>query len=1176
MQNYPTSRPSMSATRAEVLGRMSMSSTRADAAGRPSMSASRPVAPKDEAVAAQAAAAKIVAFETVRASLDLTRAAGLTLPKEVVEHKLTLTELATRFGLTFGKPMSKTSGLPDAAVQERRTTFGFNQLTPPKEKPIVLQFLKNMSDFFSIMLLVAGALSFVLLGLDPTQTANIWLGIVLFLIVLINATINFVQERKSNAVMKQFLNLLPPESSVIRDGHQHRIPAKDLVPGDFIFVREGEKVPADIRIVDSANIKVDNSSLTGEADALERTVDKGPSDNPLEAHNMLYYGTFVVAGEGYGVVIRTGDATVLGQLAKITSSEARQESSLNVEITRLVRIIGTIATVCAVAFFAYGLGISNGQNLLPTFIFAIGVLVAWVPEGLGTTVTMLLTAAAKMMAAKNVLVKSLASVETLGSMTCLCSDKTGTLTQNRMTVTNVWMIDQHFYVRSTVPAPGSSDELETLDLAGNAIDVKSDSKPPRHIVRVFEPIRASHSRRLLRAASLCSRAKFIEPVDQSLPLSDRPVQGDATESGLLRFCTAHFRVDQERARCEKAFEIPFNSERKWHLTVHRSNAGTPEEELIVHVKGAPERVWRLCQKVLTQADTLEARDATNEDFDLFSAAYNDIASRGLRVLGFAELRLDPKLYKDNQSLAAGPAQPAFPVEGFTFVGLCGLMDPPKPGVREAIAECHSAGIKVCMVTGDFPATAQSIAKDIGLIRDADSIVSLDYLRGLKNDSYEEITTKSIVLHGEVLGSLSDAEWIKVLSCRDIVFARTSPTQKLEIVLRCQLNGEIVGVTGDGTNDAPALKRSDLGISMGISGSDVSKEAASMILMDDNFASVVVGIRLGRLIFANLKKSCAYVLTHTTVEVIPTILSLVIGIPVPMLPLTMIGTDLGTELLPGIYYAYQRAEGDIMLRPSRVTKAPPTNFDHRVAELQAASLLLPGTEETMKGVPRSFSEATISSTTTGPESVAVALPKDAKLNVLEIPAARIASMRMKYQTRERLVDLRLMLYSYAIMGSIETFGCMVAYYLIFYVHGITMDCMNFTSNTYFLSTTTSTFTCHGQSYSPNQQMSIIGDAESAYYIALVMLQWFNFVMCKTRSEYFRLEDVFNRRMLYVLLYTTAIVCFVCYVPFMQTIVGTGTAEGLAWVFGLVSVPLMLAYDFGRKYFIQRKKLLFLYW
>eukprot|EP00735_Rhodelphis_limneticus_P007726 TRINITY_DN2033_c0_g1::TRINITY_DN2033_c0_g1_i1::g.21781::m.21781 TRINITY_DN2033_c0_g1::TRINITY_DN2033_c0_g1_i1::g.21781 ORF type:complete len:787 (+),score=348.10,sp/P18907/AT1A1_HORSE/53.47/0.0,Cation_ATPase_C/PF00689.16/1.2e+04,Cation_ATPase_C/PF00689.16/9.6e-43,Hydrolase/PF00702.21/1.4e-32,Hydrolase_like2/PF13246.1/8.8e-23,HAD/PF12710.2/6.5e-16,E1-E2_ATPase/PF00122.15/2.8e-12,Hydrolase_3/PF08282.7/0.91,Hydrolase_3/PF08282.7/0.002 TRINITY_DN2033_c0_g1_i1:201-2363(+) len=483
------------------------------------------------------------------------------------------------------------------------------------------------------------------------------------------------------------------------------------------------------------------------------------------------------------------------------------------------------------------------------------------------------------MAAKNVLVKNLESVETLGSTTTICSDKTGTLTQNRMTVVHV-MYDEDIFPCDTAVTKSNYD-------------------------RESESFKA-----LYRVAALCSRAVFdSDPANMALPLRERKVVGDASEQAILKFAEGEKPVVQYRENFPKLAEIPFNSTNKFQVSVHELPDKSDDRRLLV-MKGAAERIIDRCTSVMLNGQPAPLTDPRKAKLEKSILA---MGSMGERVLAFAHLYLDGQRFPRGFNYDVDVVN--FPLEGLTFCGLVGLLDPPREAVPHAVSKCKEAGIRVIMVTGDHPVTAKAISKQVGIITE-ETVEDIADREGVRVESVDPKRAKAIVVHGGQMKDLTPEDWNRILDHEQVVFARTSPQQKLLIVEACQRRGEVVAVTGDGVNDSPALKKADIGIAMGITGSDVSKEAADMLLLDDNFASIVNGVEAGRLLFDNLKKSIAYTLESKIPELIPFLAYAVVGLPLPLSTILILCIDLGTDMVPAIAFAYESSESHIMQRPPR--------------------------------------------------------------------------------------------------------------------------------------------------------------------------------------------------------------------------------------------------------------------
>ena len=522
-----------------------------------------------------------------------------------------------------------------------------------------------------------------------------------------------------------------------------------------------------------------------------------------------------------------------------------------------------------------------GYHWLDAVIFLIGIIVANVPEGLLATVTVCLTLTAKRMASKNCLVKNLEAVETLGSTSTICSDKTGTLTQNRMTVAHMWFDDQIHESDTSEDQSGTSDYK---NLPG------------------WKPLE--------RCAGLCNRAEF-KTGQSGVPVLKREVNGDASEAAILK-CTELSTGDimTYRAKNKKVCEIPFNSTNKYQVSIHEQDG---QNGYILVMKGAPERILERCSTIHVNGKDIPLNDEWKKKFE---TAYMDLGGLGERVLGFCDFQLPPAKFPAGYPF--NPDDVNFPLDNLRFVGLISMIDPPRAAVPDAVNKCRSAGIKVIMVTGDHPITAKAIAKSVGIISEGNKTVEdIAEEKGIPVERVNPREARAAVVHGGELKDIKEEQLDEILMYHtEIVFARTSPQQKLIIVEGCQRMGAIVAVTGDGVNDSPALKKADIGVAMGIAGSDVSKQAADMILLDDNFASIVTGVEEGRLIFDNLKKSIAYTLTSNIPEISPFLLFIIADVPLPLGTVTILCIDLGTDMVPAISMAYEGPESDIMKRQPR--------------------------------------------------------------------------------------------------------------------------------------------------------------------------------------------------------------------------------------------------------------------
>ncbi len=713
-------------------------------------------------------------------------------------------------------------GLSAAEAARRLAEFGGNELRVRKETPEFVKFLRQFTNFFALLLIAGSSLAFFADYLRPGE-GNFYIGVALLAVVLLNALFTYVQERESERIMESFRNMLPQMITVRRDGQVARIEARLVVPGDVILLQEGDRVPADGRLLEVNRLKVDHSSLTGESEPQLRKL-ACTHDNLLESRNMVFSGTLVQSGNGRALVYGTGMNTQIGRIVQLTKEADTVDTPIRKELRHFIRVISAIAIALGLLFFA--LSVLLGNPFTDSLIFAIGIIVANVPEGLLPTVTLALTMASKRMAKKNALIKNLEAVETLGSTTVICTDKTGTITQNQMRVATlvlglrVWSA----YQSGLAQAEGFSDAWTAMVLCNNA------------------------------------------------RLTDHHYLGDPTEGALLVLAQRLHAIGDLAERFPRLHESPFDSATKRMITTHQGAAGQPN---IAYMKGAPEIVLKKCTHRMQRGEQVAFdEEAHSKAMEL----YEVLAARGERVLALA--------YKTTDAEAASE-------DGFIYLGLVGMLDPPRPEIADAVDKCRSAGIRVFMITGDYHTTAESIARQVGLF-----------------------TGDGRVVVGEQLQTMSKEELSDLLDSRELVFARTTPLQKLQIVKALQKKGEIVTVTGDGVNDAPALKNADMGVAMGLSGTEVAKEAADMVLMDDNFATIVHAIEEGRTVFSNIKKFIAYILTSNVPEILPFIAFVAIDAPLALTVVLILSIDLGTDLLPALGLGRELPEHDVMKQPPR--------------------------------------------------------------------------------------------------------------------------------------------------------------------------------------------------------------------------------------------------------------------
>ena len=723
---------------------------------------------------------------------------------------------------------SSHDGLSQNEALRRLKEFGPNQIDKVPPESLLISFLKEFIHFFALILWLAAGLAFFADYRQPGEGMDA-LGYAILGVIVINGLFAFWQQFRAERAVAALEKLLPHYVKVLRDNSIGLILATHLVPGDVILLQEGDNVSADCRIIEAFSLRVNNATVTGESMPKARDAEPSSEEDLLHGRNTLLAGTSVVSGEARAVVFATGMHTEFGKIAHLTQTTSSGSSPLQLEITRLSRIVVAIAFSLGVTFFFIGqvIGLSFWEN----FIFAIGIIVALVPEGLLPTLTLALAMSTQRMAKRNALIRHLPSVEALGSATVICTDKTGTLTQNRM-------------------------EINKLYVNGQVI-TRFEAKRQPKLAKVY--------RRFFEDALLCHNLK--ETVIAGKP----EFLGDPMEIALVRLAKTCL---GETISYPKINEVPFDTDRKRLSTVHQTPDGP-----VLYCKGALEMLLPLC----THVQLGEKIVPVNGDIQqAFINALEKMASEGLRVLAFAwrELKVGHDVGSEEHDLILS--------------GLVGLEDPPRPEVPDAIQKCHEAGIKVIMVTGDHPHTALAIGRQIGQIQ----------------------SDTPVIITGKQLRRLSETQLRLALDAPDIIFARVGADQKMRIVSALKKMNHIVAVTGDGVNDAPALKMADIGIAMGIIGTDVAKESADMILLDDNFASIVAAIEEGRAVYDNIRKFLSYILTSAVPELVPYLFFALFNIPLPLTIIQILAVDLGTDMLPALGLGANPPAQGIMTRPPK--------------------------------------------------------------------------------------------------------------------------------------------------------------------------------------------------------------------------------------------------------------------
>ncbi|KAL7750759.1 hypothetical protein RI367_003716 [Sorochytrium milnesiophthora] len=1001
-------------------------------------------------------------------------------------HKLTLRELELRFGTKIDE------GLPETVAVRRANKYGKNQITPPQT-----QWARKLFSYFfggfCWLLWIACILTFLSwkpLGEPNPSPANLALAIVLIIVVLLQALFTAWQDWTTSRIMSSINNMIPQSATVMRDGKRQSVPGTSLVPGDIVTVEYGNKIPADIRLLEVQGLKLDNSILTGEALPITATVN-ATDDNIYETRNIALMGTFATEGRGMGVVVRTADRTMMGRVAGLTNQSHIKQTVLQREVQRFVYAIAalsiTTAVLCYIWWVAFLNRKHNGFLSLANFMSDdMGIIVAFVPEGLPIAFTLVLTIIARRMYVQRVLVKSLTTVETLGCVNVLCSDKTGTLTTNQMTVNTVVTCSQVL------------DVSKTHDL---------DSKH-KGLLQVAS---ASH---------LCNGASF-DPADAEVPMMSRRVNGDATDTALLRF--GHSLVDAEAQKMviRRLHQVPFNSKTKRMVSVVDATGAVDAKvqgetaQLIsnavglssvneryppvLFVKGAPDYIFAHCTRFLAMSDDGQAVETplTESHMDKLRRYQEQLSSNGERVILIARRVLDGR--HENSTWPAAGLSDDSEIDAFItdlcFLGLVGIVDPPRPETKGTVETLRGAGVRLFMVTGDFPLTAAAIARNVNIFtknvtHNAEDIIKsagqpLDAgFKSIKDVSHDPNgwINASLLLSGRDLTSFEEAHWDRVARYPEVVFARTTPEQKLFIVKAFQERGCIVAVTGDGTNDAPALKNAHIGVAMG-SGSEVAIEAAAMVLLDSNFSSIIVALRQGRTVFENLKKVCLYLLPAGSFsELIPVLTCLFLGVPQPLTGFLMIIICVFTDLFPSLAIMYEESEGNLLSRPPR----------------------RPGVDN--------------------------------------------------------MVNAPLFMHAYLFVGLIEAFFSHVMYFVYLRrQYGILPNQLLLAFENWPRSDVP---------YSSDQQGDMINEAASVYFVTLVVLQFGNLFATRTRrASIFQQNPLRNWRLFAAMAGSIIVAAIVVYVPFFQTTFQTGSVPAEYWFIPLPVSLLIVILDEMRKWFVR---------
>jgi len=741
------------------------------------------------------------------------------------------------------------TGLSETEVRERQEKYGPNRLTAQKHKSALKRFLLEFHQPLIYILLAATGITLYLGEYVDSS--------VIFGVVLINAIVGYLQESKAEKAIDALARMVITEATVRRSGNKMRIPSEQLVPGDVVLLQSGDKVPADLRLVHVRSLQVDESALTGESVPVEKHVGPLALDTVLaDRKNQTFAGTLVTYGQAEGVVLATGNKTETGHISSLISEATDLSTPLTQKIAHFSTIL--LYAILGLAVLMFAVGVWHGQSMVQMFMAAVALAVGAIPEGLPAAVTITLAIGVSRMAKRRAIIRKLPAVETLGSTTIICSDKTGTLTQNKMTVQKIFAGDQLHEVT------GGGYEAQG--------EITQDGK-------TVKPLSHAALKECLKAGLLCNDSQLVEKNGRT------EVQGDPTEAALIVSSQKGGLIEKDFARDLPRLDvIPFESEHQYMATLH----GQEGQTRTIYMKGSVERLLEKCTTTLNADGVVIALDKQKE-----RQVAETMAAQGLRVLAFARRMAPSEQHRLDHSHVAGE---------LTFLGLQGMIDPPRSEAIEAVRKCQSAGIKVKMITGDHILTAKAIAKQIGL-------------DGMNGSNRELIATT-----GKDLERYSDQDLLDVAE-RTTVFARVTPEQKLRLVQALQARGHVVAMTGDGVNDAPALKQADIGVAMGITGTDVAKGAADMLLTDDNFASIEAAVEEGRGVFDNLTKFIVWTLPTNAGEAAILLTAVFAGAVLPILPVQLLWINMSSALLLGLMLVFEPKESDLMMRPPRDPKLP---------------------------------------------------------------------------------------------------------------------------------------------------------------------------------------------------------------------------------------------------------------